>query len=178
MCLWWIYIFPGSVPIFAYSRIGRLIVGIYKSLTETWMWKLGLKAAKLIFWEYLFRIFGIESLQCSSPPPPTPPAHGFRDRMRTHSECGCRSERALSIESSNILVSSRLFHITLQNALKGYRRRWGFSGPIHVRVDKTRMSFKKFCVSIIWIYSTYWRVGNFFGAWQIFMVKKYKYSGS
>jgi hypothetical protein len=35
-----------SVPIsshISYSRIGRQILGIYKSLTGTWMWKLGLE---------------------------------------------------------------------------------------------------------------------------------------
>jgi hypothetical protein len=36
-CLWAIYIFPGSVYVFFCSWIGRPIVGIYKSLTDTWM---------------------------------------------------------------------------------------------------------------------------------------------
>jgi hypothetical protein len=39
--VWAIYIFPGSVHIFFSSRIGRSFVGKYKSLTYTWMWKLG-----------------------------------------------------------------------------------------------------------------------------------------
>ncbi len=42
MCLWAIYIFLGSVLIFSCSRIGRPILGMYKSLTDTWMWKMGL----------------------------------------------------------------------------------------------------------------------------------------
>ena len=42
MCLWAIYIFSGSVHIFSCSRIGRSIMGMHKSLTDTWMWKLGL----------------------------------------------------------------------------------------------------------------------------------------
>ncbi len=35
--LWAIYIFPGSVCLFGCSKIGRPILGIYKSLTDTWM---------------------------------------------------------------------------------------------------------------------------------------------
>jgi hypothetical protein len=33
--LYAIYIFPGSICLFGCSKIGRLILGIYKSLTET-----------------------------------------------------------------------------------------------------------------------------------------------
>jgi hypothetical protein len=34
---------PRIGPHISCSRIGRSIVGIYKSLTDTWMWKLGLR---------------------------------------------------------------------------------------------------------------------------------------
>ncbi len=36
-------IFLGSVHIFSCSRLSRPIAGICKSLTDTWMWKLGLR---------------------------------------------------------------------------------------------------------------------------------------
>ncbi len=53
MCLWALYIFPGSV------HIGRPMVGngIYKSLTDTWRCKLGL-GHTLPFLGIFFRIFG------------------------------------------------------------------------------------------------------------------------
>jgi hypothetical protein len=41
MCLWAIYIFPGSVHIFGCSKIDRPILEIYKSLTDIWLWELG-----------------------------------------------------------------------------------------------------------------------------------------
>jgi hypothetical protein len=42
MCMWAIYIFPRSVCLFCCRRICGPILGIYKSLTDTWMCKLGL----------------------------------------------------------------------------------------------------------------------------------------
>ncbi len=41
--LWEVYIFPGSVCLFCCTEICGPILGIYKSLTDTWMWKLGLR---------------------------------------------------------------------------------------------------------------------------------------
>ncbi len=44
MCLWAIYIVPGAVHIcISSSRICRPITRMYKSITDTWMWKLGLR---------------------------------------------------------------------------------------------------------------------------------------
>ncbi len=44
--LWAIYIFPRSVCLFCCRKICRSILGIYKSLTDTWMWKLRLRPSK------------------------------------------------------------------------------------------------------------------------------------
>ncbi len=41
MFRWAIYIILRSVCLFCWRKIGVLIVVVYKSLTETWMWKLG-----------------------------------------------------------------------------------------------------------------------------------------
>jgi hypothetical protein len=41
--LWEIYIFPGSVCLFCCREICGPILRIYKSLTDTWIWKLGLR---------------------------------------------------------------------------------------------------------------------------------------
>ncbi len=67
MCLWASFIFPESVFLFFCSRIGRPVVGIYKRLTDTWMWKLGLRLSNSFLGAYLFRIFGIVLLQCTKP---------------------------------------------------------------------------------------------------------------
>ncbi len=67
ICLWGIYIFPGSVCLFCCGQIGRPIVGIYKSLTDILYecrnrdWG---RAVSFLFWEHFFPIFGTISLQC------------------------------------------------------------------------------------------------------------------
>ncbi len=58
-----IYIFPGTLCLFGCSKIGRSILVIHKSLTDTWMWKLEDRtlffcfgnnlAEQYHFWEYI-----------------------------------------------------------------------------------------------------------------------------
>ncbi len=56
-------IFPGLVHIFSCSRIGIPILGIYKSFTDTLMWKLGLRPCN----SFSGNIFFEFSLQCGHP---------------------------------------------------------------------------------------------------------------
>jgi hypothetical protein len=55
--LWKIYIFPGSVCLLCCSHICGPILGIYKSLTDIWMFKLGLRPCNSSEKEYINRIF-------------------------------------------------------------------------------------------------------------------------
>ncbi len=43
MCLWAIYIFPRLICLFCCRKIGVQNLEIYKSRTDTWMWKWGLR---------------------------------------------------------------------------------------------------------------------------------------
>ncbi len=46
---------PRIGHIFPCNRIGRQTVGIYKSLTDTWMWKLGLRPRKSFSGNFCFK---------------------------------------------------------------------------------------------------------------------------
>ncbi len=68
MCLWAIYIFLPLVHLFSCSRVGRPIVGKYKSLTETWMQELGLWRAVPFLGIFVsnFSVLCLICLICSS----------------------------------------------------------------------------------------------------------------
>ncbi len=54
MYLWAIYIFSRSVHLLSCSSIGKPIVGIYKSLTETWMSEFGKRTCSVIYGNICF----------------------------------------------------------------------------------------------------------------------------
>jgi hypothetical protein len=71
MCLWAIYICsPRIGPHISSSRKGRPITGIYNSLTDTWMWKLGLRPRYSFSGNICFKIsaFFLCSVECVSLP--------------------------------------------------------------------------------------------------------------
>ncbi len=55
LCLWSIYSPRIGIHISS-SRIGRLVAGIYRSLTDAWMWKLGLRPQNSISGNICFEI--------------------------------------------------------------------------------------------------------------------------
>ncbi len=80
MCMWAIYIFQRSICLFCCRKICGPILEIYKSLTDTWMWKLGLRSRNS---QKRNTLMGF-SLQCAlaltwssgwepCPPPPAQP---------------------------------------------------------------------------------------------------------
>ncbi len=57
MCLWAVYIFPRSICLFCCRIKFGQILGICKSLTDTWMWKLGRRLRNSTEMEYINGIF-------------------------------------------------------------------------------------------------------------------------
>ncbi len=66
MCLWANLFIHSIGPHISCSRIGRPIVGIYKSLTDSWMWKFGLWLGNSFSWEYFFSFLVL--VLCSAGP--------------------------------------------------------------------------------------------------------------
>ncbi len=64
MCLWVIYIFPGSVHIFFLRQNRRIHRANIKIAHRHKNVEIGTVTAQFLFWKYLFPIFGNGSLQC------------------------------------------------------------------------------------------------------------------
>ncbi len=85
-----IYIFPEWVHIFSCSRIGRPILGIHKSLRDTWMWKLGRWHAIPFLW------ISVSTPPYTNPHPISPSSTSQVLNVREKDKC-CTSSATLTM---------------------------------------------------------------------------------
>ncbi len=165
---------PRIVQIFPCSRIGRPNVGIYKSLTDTWMWKLGLRPRNSFSGNICFE-FSVLCLRIVGHFLLSPLADTGAEQLHSRRPSQRAKEQVEGPKGRWNRCRSQVLDAVLKNLKNRYQSHMGFSYTVHTAMKIPFMCFqKRNCAASvpIYIFMRLWAIYIFPGSVHIFGCSK------